>query len=33
LKNRILLKNYFFPVDLEAQIDTFVDHYNHQRYH
>jgi putative transposase len=33
LKNRILLENYFFPVDLEAQIETFVDHYNHQRYH
>jgi putative transposase len=33
LKNRILLDNYFFPADLEAQIDAFVDHYNHQRYH
>ena len=33
LKNRILLDNYFFPEDLEAQIETFVDHYNHQRYH
>jgi len=33
LKNRILLDNYFFPADLEAQIGTFVDHYNHQRYH
>ena len=33
LKNRILLENYFFPADLEAQIDAFVDHYNHQRYH
>jgi len=33
LKNRILLENYFFPADLEAQIKTFVDHYNHQRYH
>jgi hypothetical protein len=33
LKNRILLDNYFFPADLEAQIETFVDHYNHQRYH
>ena len=27
LKNRILLG------DLEAQIKTFVEHYNHQRYH
>jgi hypothetical protein len=33
LKNRILLDNYFFPADLEAQIEVFVDHYNHQRYH
>ena len=33
LKNRILLDNYFFPADLEAQIESFVDHYNHQRYH
>jgi putative transposase len=33
LKNRILLENYYFPGDLEAQIETFVDHYNHQRYH
>jgi putative transposase len=30
LKNRILLENYFLPADLEAQIETFVDH---QRYH
>jgi len=33
LKNRILLENYFSPADLEAQIETFVDHYNHRRYH
>ncbi len=33
LKNRILLKNYFLPGDLEAQVEAFVDHYNHQRYH
>ena len=32
LKNRILLENYFLPGDLEAHIETFVDHYNHQRY-
>jgi len=31
LKNSTLLENYFLP--LEAQIETFVDHYNHQRYH
>ena len=33
LKNRILLENYFQPGDLETQIEAFVDHYNHQRYH
>ena len=33
LKNRILLENYFLPGDLEAQIEAFVDHYNHKRYH
>ncbi len=33
LKNRILLENYFLPGDLEIQIEKFVDHYNHQRYH
>ena len=33
LKNRILLENYYLPGALEAQIDTFVDYYNHQRYH
>jgi hypothetical protein len=30
LKNRILLENYFLPGDLEAQIEAFVDHHNHQ---
>jgi transposase InsO family protein len=33
LKNRILLENYFLPDDPEAQIGTFVEHYNHRRYH
>lgn len=33
LKNRILLENYFLPGDLEAQIEAFTDHCNHQRYH
>ena len=27
------LENYFFPADLEAQIEAFVDRYNHQCYH
>lgn len=33
LKNRILLENYFLPSDLERQIEDFVEHYNHERYH
>jgi len=33
LKNRILLENYFLPGDLKAQIDSFIEHYNHDRYH
>jgi len=33
LKNRILLENYYLPGDLETQIEAFVGHYNHQRYH
>ena len=33
LKNRILLENYFLPGDLQMQIDAFVGHYNHRRYH
>jgi transposase InsO family protein len=33
LKNRILLENYYLPGDLEAQIEAFVEHYNHCRYH
>ena len=33
MKNRILLENYFLPGDLEAKIGSFVDHYNHCRYH
>ena len=33
LKNKILPENYYVPGDLEAQIEAFVAHYNHQRYH
>ena len=33
LKNRILLEHYYLPGDLRAQIEAFVDHYNHRRYH
>jgi putative transposase len=27
------LDNHFFPEALEAQVEVFVDHSNHQRYH
>jgi putative transposase len=33
MKNRILLENHVLPVDLEAKIGAFVDHYNRRRYH
>ena len=33
LKNKVLLENYFLPGDLEAQIEAFIEHYNHRRYH
>ena len=33
LKNRILLENYFMPGDLEQNIEAFIEHYNHHRYH
>src|SRR5258707_6752081 len=33
MKNRILLENYYLPGDLERQIEAFVEHYNHVRYH
>jgi len=33
LKNCILLEHYFLPDDLDKQIESFVDHYNHQQYH
>jgi transposase InsO family protein len=33
LKNRILLENYFYPGDLEAQINAFIEHYNHRSFH
>ncbi len=28
-----MLDNYYLPGDLEQQINAFVEHYNHARYH
>lgn len=33
MKNKILLDNYYFPGELELQIQQFVDYYNYERYH
>ena len=33
LKNVVNLDVFYFPWDLEAAIATFVDEYNHRRYH
>jgi len=33
LKSCVLLENYYLPGDLEASVGTFVEHYNHHRYH
>ena len=33
MKNQILLNNYYFPSELEDQIQQFVSYYNHERYH
>ncbi|MDZ7601260.1 MAG: integrase core domain-containing protein [Hoeflea sp.] len=33
LRKRILLENFFFQEDLEAQVAPFVEHCNHCRYH
>lgn len=33
MKNVVKLENYFFPDDLRANIEAFVDYYNNHRYH
>ena len=33
LKNRVLLENYYLPGALEAAVASFIEHYNHHRYH
>lgn len=33
MKNVVKLEHYFFPDELEAKLDEFVDYYNNERYH
>ena len=33
MKNVVKLENYYFPDDLRASIQAFVDYYNNHRYH
>jgi putative transposase len=33
MKNIVNLQNYFLPGHLESEIASFVNYYNHQRYH
>lgn len=33
MKNVITLQNYYLPGELREEIERFVDHYNHRRYH
>lgn len=33
MKNEVKLNNYYFPDDLRAEIDRFVEYYNNDRYH
>jgi len=33
MKNVVKLENYFFPDQLRAAIEAFVQYYNNERYH
>jgi hypothetical protein len=33
MKDRILLENHYMPSELEAEIASFIKHYNTRRYH
>ena len=33
MKNVVKLENYFFPDDLKASIEAYVNYYNNERYH
>ena len=32
MKNVVLLRNYYYPYDLEQANAAFMEYYNHQRY-
>jgi putative transposase len=33
MKNVVKLQNYYSPWELDREIASFVEYYNHQRYH
>ena len=33
MKNKILLNKYYFPSELQEQLQRFMNYYNHERYH
>jgi transposase InsO family protein len=33
MKNIVKLENYYYPDELRAKLEEFVDYYNHERYH
>ena len=33
MKNQVLLKNYYLPVELKARISVSIDYYSSDRYH
>ena len=33
MKNIVKLENYFYPDDLRAKLESFVNYYNNERYH
>ena len=33
MKNIILLRKYYFPWELEQEIERFINYYNNERYH
>jgi putative transposase len=33
MKNVVMLRNYYYPWELEQALEAFVEYYNHERYH